>query len=250
MKPKRIILIRHGESESNADKTVRARIPDHRISLTDAGKVQASDAGSKLKSIVGNESIRAYVSPYLRARQTLQEIHFASGDVPELNIVKSSEDPRIREQDFGHLRSEEAFRLMDAERSRYGTFFYRIEDGESGADVFDRISSFLDTLWRDFDKPDYPENALIVSHGLTIRLFCMRWFHWSVEKYERLRNPFNCEMFILESHHCHDGVSCFSGQYANGKYVLKTPFREYAPEEQEEWKVKTFELLGAQKLWK
>ena len=38
---------------------------------------------------------------------------------------------------------------------------------------------------------------LLVSHGLTMRLFCMRWFHWSVKFFETLRNPDNAETRVL-----------------------------------------------------
>ena len=149
----------------------------------------------------------------------------------ELNITSEYEDPRIREQDFGHLRALEAFALIDAERAQFGTFFYRIPDGESGADVYDRISIFLDTLWRDFEKPDYPENALIITHGLTLRLFMMRWFHWTVEKFEILKNPFNCEHFVMNLQ-------------PNGKYDLETCLRKYSPEETEQYKAS-----GGRKPW-
>jgi broad specificity phosphatase PhoE len=71
-------------------------------------------------------------------------------------------------------------------------------NGESGADVYDRVTTFLDTMYRDFEKNNYPENTLIVSHGLTIRLFLMRWFHWSVEEYESKHNPKNREIIVMK----------------------------------------------------
>ena len=33
---------------------------------------------------------------------------------------------------------------------------------------------------------------------MTARLFLMRWFHWTVEKFESLPNPKNCGTYILE----------------------------------------------------
>ena len=215
-KPKRIVLLRHGNSQANADKGVRATIPDHEIELTEQGWEQAKVAGLQLNKLFGKETVRVYLSPYRRTRQTYEGVKL--GDGYEMNIISEYEDPRIREQDFGHLRNLDAFELIDKERSRFGTFFYRIPDGESGADCYDRVSDFLNTLHRDFTKTDYPDNALIISHGLTIRLFCMRWFHWSVEEFERLRNPFNCEQIILELQ-------------PNDKYKLMTPFRKYSCEE-------------------
>jgi len=46
-------------------------------------------------------------------------------------------------------------------RDAYGTFYYRIPDGESAADVFDRVSDFFGTLNRDFRKENFPQNAVI-----------------------------------------------------------------------------------------
>jgi hypothetical protein len=31
-----------------------------------------------------------------------------------------------------------------------------------------------------------------------MRLFLMRWFHWSVEEFESLHNPKNCQIIVLE----------------------------------------------------
>ena len=38
----RIFLVRHGQSEANLDKTINARLPDHRIQLSLAGREQAA----------------------------------------------------------------------------------------------------------------------------------------------------------------------------------------------------------------
>ena len=55
MKPKRIILIRHGESEANVDRYLFGQVPDYTIELTQKGREQALEAGRKLKGIVGDE---------------------------------------------------------------------------------------------------------------------------------------------------------------------------------------------------
>lgn len=41
-------------------------------------------------------------------------------------------------------------------------------------------------------------NLMIVSHGLAIRIFLMRWFRWTVEQFERLKNPKNCEFRVMQ----------------------------------------------------
>ena len=220
-KPKRIVLIRHGNSAANADGRVRADTPDHRIPLTAAGHEQARQAGAALLDLFGEQEIAVYLSPYVRTRETFAGLKLGAGG--RLKIVKEYEDPRIREQDFGHLRAQEAHALIEAERAAYGSFYYRLPDGESGADVYDRVTTFLDTMYRDFEKPNYPPNALIVSHGLTIRLLLMRWLHWPVEKFERLRNPRNCEHFIMTLSE-------------NDKYKLETPLKEYTDKETARYK--------------
>jgi broad specificity phosphatase PhoE len=42
---------------------------DNRIPLTEKGKEQAREAGAKLASLVGDETVTFYVSPFLRTRQ-------------------------------------------------------------------------------------------------------------------------------------------------------------------------------------
>jgi broad specificity phosphatase PhoE len=100
MRPNRIILIRHGESEGNVDKNHYQFTPDYALNLTQKGIEQAQRAGQEIKNIIGSESLYAYISPYLRTRQTYQGLSAAL----TVNITRVIEDPRIREQDWGHLR--------------------------------------------------------------------------------------------------------------------------------------------------
>lgn len=194
MKPKRIILIRHGESQGNIDINQYITVPDYALNLTPKGIEQSKRAGDKIKEIIGSESVHVYLSPYVRTRQTFQQLKTRI----EMNILKVVEDPRLREQDWGHFRHPEANEEIVRARDSFGTFYYRISDGESGADVYDRVSTFLETLHRDFNKSRYPQNTLIVTHGLTLRLFLMRWFHWTVEEFENLRNPHNCQLVVMQ----------------------------------------------------
>jgi broad specificity phosphatase PhoE len=69
---------------------------------------------------------------------------------------------------------------------------------------------------RDWDSPHSPRNVLIVSHGLTMRLFCMRWFHWSVRFFESLSNPGNAETRVLLRQPDH-------------RYKLDQPFEQWSP---------------------
>lgn len=44
---------------------------------------------------------------------------------------------------------------MWQERADYGHFFYRIPNGESAADAYDRVSGFNESLWRQFGDDDF-----------------------------------------------------------------------------------------------
>jgi broad specificity phosphatase PhoE len=190
-RPLRIVLLRHGESEANVDQTVFERVPDHAISLTANGREQAVAAGKDLRVQFQEQPVRVYVSPYRRTLQTLDAL-----GLDDL-VETTREEPRLREQDWANFQYSQDIARQRRLRDDYGHFFYRFTDGESGADVYDRVSTFLETLHRDWDAKNSPRNVLIVSHGLTMRLFCMRWFHWSVQFFESLSNPGNAETRVL-----------------------------------------------------
>lgn len=188
MKPKKIFLIRHGESIANKDRAIYSNLAGHTIPLTDNGKDQATKCGKRLKKKLISNRVFFYLSPYLRTKQTFEGI---IGQLQDIDY-KLREEPRIREQDFGNPRDQFIDYSLDPDCKKMGDFFYRYPNGENGADVYDRISSFFYTLHRNFLKKDYPENVVIITHGMLMRLFLTRWYHWTVEEFEKLKNPKNC----------------------------------------------------------
>lgn len=142
--PKRIILVRHGESEGNKDDAMYTITPDYRIPLTPKGIDQAKEAGSRIFDIVSdngsedNWKVYFYVSPYVRARSTLREIGRAFS---RRRVLGVREECRIREQDFGNFQVADRMKVIKETRERFGRFFYRFPEGESAADVYDRVSS-------------------------------------------------------------------------------------------------------------
>ncbi|MFJ5215128.1 histidine phosphatase family protein [Streptomyces sp. NPDC088354] len=207
-RPRRIVLIRHGESQGNADDTIYERIPDHALNLTTKGEEQARAAGAELRELFGDQRVQAFVSPYRRTHQTFHLLGL------EPHRTRAKEEPRLREQDWGNYQDAEDVQRQRKARDAYGHFFYRFAQGESGADVYDRVGSFLETLYRAFDKPEFPPNVLLVTHGLTMRLFCMRWFHWTVDEFECLSNPDNGEFRVLIAER-------------DGRYRLDRPFARW-----------------------
>ncbi|GAA0157243.1 phosphatase [Lithospermum erythrorhizon] len=211
--PKRIILVRHGESQGNKDEKSYSDIPDHRIPLTPKGVDQAKQAGSRIVQVLNTQSPTSssfsscrwkayfYVSPYDRTRTTLREMGRA---FPRKRVIGVREECRIREQDFGNFQEAETMKRIKEQREKFGRFFYRFPEGESAADVYDRVSSFLESLWRDIDMnrlnhaPCDDLNLIIISHGLALRVFLMKWFKWTVEQFEYLNNFSNCEFRIMQ----------------------------------------------------
>jgi len=193
-KPKRIILIRHGESQGNVDKTVYAKTPDYAVRLTEKGIKQAEVAGRNINTIIGDESYGIYFSPYFRARQTMD---VALTHLSPLKLRFLKEEPRIREQEYSG-KLHDGRHDDESQRDAYGKFFYRMNGGESGADVYDRVSDFMGTLHRDFKKSHFPDNALLFCHGMTNRIFVMKFLHFTVEEFEMWKNPRNGELYILE----------------------------------------------------
>jgi len=225
----------------NIDERAYVNTADWRIPLTERGREQARLAGKKVASHLclgdddecttddGKDNLNVggggqqdgepkkrkgkvffYVSPYLRTRQTLREI---LREVDPECIVGIREDPRVAEQQFGNFQSHHAIQDNKATRSDFGRFFYRFPDGgESGFDVYNRVSGFIGTLQRDsYDvmqswSKNSPSSSsseegftiCIVTHGLSMRLFLMRWFQYTVHEFERSYNPDNGRVVVLE----------------------------------------------------
>jgi broad specificity phosphatase PhoE len=214
-RPKRIILIRHAESEGNVDPSTYCHVPDNRMPLTSKGRNQALEAGRMLKEMIGDETAFWFVSPYTRTAQTflgmINAFGYSSTTLPRMLRMT----PQLREQDFGNFQNIEEMRKNMEDRKRFGRFWYRFPGGESGADVFDRVDSFVTTMFRQMDGQHlrsgdrHCQNYVLVTHGLTMRLICMRYLRWSVEQFEEVWNPGNTETWVLE-------------KTAGGWYELKT----------------------------
>ncbi|XP_071708209.1 phosphoglycerate mutase-like protein AT74H [Rutidosis leptorrhynchoides] len=208
-RPRRIILIRHGQSEGNVDETAYTRVADPRIKLTEKGKREAEECGQRIRQMIEADGaddwkVYFYVSPYRRTIETLRGLGKA---FESSRIAGVREEPRLREQDFGNFQDQEQMKIQKAVRVQYGRFFYRFPNGESAADVYDRITGFRETLRTDIDigrfQPPGEQspnmNLVIVSHGLTLRVFLMRWYKWTVEQFERLNNMQNGNMIVMQT---------------------------------------------------
>ena len=199
-----IFLIRHGQSVANIGDNYEKRLPDHIVSLTEAGKRQAYEAGKWLADYCRENGIaldkaRIWRSPYLRTRQTSEEFN------KSLGIKDIREDITLVEQQFGMFDSVPESKWGDKHPEEYdeflrqvqnqGKFYARLPLGESPFDVAIRIHQFMGTIYRDFDR-DGTDTLFVFTHGTTLRTFLLRWFHYSPEWYQAEKNPRN--LYIRE----------------------------------------------------
>ena len=168
-------LVRHGESVGNQAATraelegsevIALDIRDADVPLSDTGVEQATALQSWMTE--HRDAVDVFwVSPYLRARQTLS-LALGDGDGVPAAVV----DERLRDRELGILdlltwRGVIARHPEEAERRRHlGKFYHRPPGGESWADVALRLRSFL----RDATgRPD--GSAVVVAHDAVVMLF-------------------------------------------------------------------------------
>lgn len=185
-----IKLVRHGESAANVGHASPQDVGDHNVELTARGHTQAEASGRQLGAEFFRDTL-IYRSPYRRTRETSVGL-LRGAAVPESSWPEIFEDPRLREVEHGY----DDYDAQTWDRALHGWFYYRFRGGESPADCFDRVSTFLETLMRQVARKQH-ENVLIVSHGLTIRCFVMRFMHLTVEQFEELANPGNASIVTI-----------------------------------------------------
>uniref|UniRef100_A0A6B2LEY3 Phosphoglycerate mutase n=1 Tax=Arcella intermedia TaxID=1963864 RepID=A0A6B2LEY3_9EUKA len=212
------MLVRHGETEANADKSVYKKKADHATLLSELGVTQAIGAAHHLleffKCNFGYESggvpppdwsCSIWASSYKRAVDTAQIIMDNSGGwITEKNVSVF-----LIEQQFGLFEgvdwsSGEVDQRFPRELSMYnkcstfgGRFWANIPMGESRFDVCKRVYSLLNTIHKNAKAKKQNYN-IIVSHGVTIRAFLMMYLGLQPEWMEECINPSNCSIRHIE----------------------------------------------------
>lgn len=194
----RIILIRHGQSTANVDHTVYMRTPDHKIVLTDLGTQQSIDMGKKLKTIVKDDELDVFLSPFKRTRETWKGIKKGLGR----NNLNVNMEPRIIEQKIpvfkGSNHRSESFK----KQKEYSKFFFDFDGtGEAGFDVYTRVSSFIQDLKINRTLFQSKHDCIIVSHEMALRSIIMRYLKLSDHHFDAMPEIENCSPIVLETEH-------------------------------------------------
>ncbi|WP_396289464.1 histidine phosphatase family protein [Curtobacterium sp. KT1] len=173
-----IWLVRHGESLANVaaaraeaagDDVIDVEYRDADVPLSPLGEAQSRSLGQELADRgIDDVPVALWVSPYLRAQQTI-EIALGAGGLaePERRV-----DERLRDRELGVLDlltlQGVRNRHPDEERRRQwlGKYYHRPAGGESWADVMLRLRSALS----DVERIEGTERLVIAAHDAVVML--------------------------------------------------------------------------------
>ena len=213
MMTNRLYLVRHGVSVGNIDPQEYFIKVDHEIELTeDLGVKQMEQAATKILELGDGEPDARFTmisSPYKRTLQSKSiiksciDLEFAAWN----GVVKEYESPLCVERAWGLLREIlQDRKFYNFDPKIHFNFYYRPpEGGESFLDVYQRVIAF--ELWRLSNH--LHNNVIIVSHGEFLKVYLMYRLGWTVEQFDKIHNPRNGEVFLIE----------------NGRLSYKTPIR-------------------------
>ncbi len=193
---KKIYLIRHAQSESNAGQAVR---PNHQINITDVGKTQAQELADWLSANVTEPVTEIFVSQYLRTQQTaqpyLQRTKRTATVIDELHEFNFLDFDTIKDLSFDDIRviADDFWQQHSAHRASEVT-----DSFEHFVARVQKVRAYFDAL------PD--GTYLVFTHGMWIgmlvwqlligdspRLYNMKKFR----EFELATRPKNCEVLLL-----------------------------------------------------
>ncbi|MBE3991582.1 histidine phosphatase family protein [Vibrio parahaemolyticus] len=152
---RRIFVLRHGETEFNADEKLQGHCNS---SLTSKGSDQARRVGTTLKQYVENRPFRVYSSTLGRALQTSQIV------CEELNYSYENlnKEPRLKEFSLGEWeqRTIPSLEQEIPNLLAQNDWYLQAPNCETYESVRERLSSWLSDVAHD-------EDIVVVSHGLT-----------------------------------------------------------------------------------
>ena len=202
--PEKIFLVNHGDTEANLNESLSKDIPEYKIKLTKKGEDQALEVSKKLQKLIKPmDSLKFYVSSYLRALQTFDVIKkdFHNNKYKFISQI----EPLLREQEFGTTR---LFLKEEIEKRKLiGKYYYRGKEGESGSDVFRRVERFKRKLIKqaEFYNEKY-NNIVLITHACWFRVFALNFLDLSIDTYHHLARPKKCDIWIFEKRKKFDPV--------------------------------------------
>lgn len=213
--PVNLVLVRHGRSAGNEANALSRKGDNSAFDdkfldthsqywdLTEKGVRQAVQAGRWIHDYLRDGFFnRFYVSPYTRALKTAGLLL-----IPD---AQWSCKVSLRERDRGEIDviPDDVLKARYADvlqRKKRSAFFWRPPEGESLADVEQRIRQFLNTLEREAST----QNVVIVCHGEVMWMFRFVLESMSLERFieldesdNELDHIHNCQII----HYTREGI--------------------------------------------
>jgi len=155
-----VYFIRHGQTDWNKARRFQGHSD---IPLNDIGRAQAARNGQSLRSDISDVTqFSFYVSPLVRARETLEIIRTALRLSPRRFMI----DDRLIEIDLGKWNGKTPDEINEEdpgvfERREENKWSFEVPGGESYANAAHRTREFLE---------DLKGPSIIVGHGASGRL--------------------------------------------------------------------------------
>lgn len=195
---KKIYLIRHAQSESNAGLAIR---PNHLINLTHLGNTQAVALADWLIDNIHEPIDGVFISAYARTQQTalpfLQKTGKTAQILEDLHEFNYLDFERIKDLNLQDLRT-------------LACDFWTKGSDYQDSDVTDSFDNFIKRVKNvrvAFD--DLPDGTYIVfTHGMWIGMLIWQLVHGDSLRVQNMTNfrefeltvrPKNCEVFLLQN---------------------------------------------------
>ena len=149
-----IYFIRHGQTDWNKLKVMQGQVD---IPLNENGINQAKEVGKNLQGITFDY---VYCSPFLRARQTLENLGI------EIDSEKISFDERLKERSYGDFEGKPRD-SFDYDKCWYHSLSLTTGNIEPVNKFFDRVANLI----KEIEKQHKGKNVLIVAHAGISRAF-------------------------------------------------------------------------------
>jgi broad specificity phosphatase PhoE len=185
--PKKLVLIRHGESEVNIIQKLAKKdkayvypkeymeTPDREVRLSKLGREQTKKTGEYLKQNFPDGFDIIFVSDHTRAKETAALVCLAAG----WDKCKIKVDPQLGERNWGNFHKQDAeSRAKFFKSKKRDPLHTPLADGETLLEARHRTRVLLDRCARQFSG----KRVLVFTHGEYIECIWSEIGHMRTEE--------------------------------------------------------------------